>query len=481
MISWPNMVGDEILSEHQQVALDALASHRISILGGRPGVGKSITAARLVRKTIEQHGQNSICVAGPTGKSAVRITDAMQRNGVDVIARTIHSLLGIRGGDSLPEFGRENPLPFMFLVIDEASMIDVPLMRMLLEARDEGASVLLCGDVGQLSPVGHGAPLRDMIFAGVPSFTLTEIRRNCGRIVRSCNEIIDQSRFSSSPKLNIDDGENLLLIERSSPEDQIDTLAAVIEKYQRDHESGDATIDPIWDIQVVVAVNDKSEIGRRPLNRKLQVILNRDGTRVDGNPFRVGDKIINTKNDQYKSLATQDDKNRAWHAKDSSGLPAEDSTYYVANGEQAEVLAVDATKIIARLMFPDRIIQIPRSPQPQPEESSEEPLGSGCFWELGYAISGHKSQGSEWPIVIVMLDDSGSAKHVQSKQWIYTAVSRAKKLCIVIGQQRTANACCTRDALRKRKTLLAEKIVALRSRVEMTHAVCELLLEGMGA
>jgi len=152
-------------------------------------------------------------------------------------------------------------------------------------------------------------------------------------------------------------------------------------------------------------------------------------------------------------------------------------------------LSVTPTQIIARLTQPDRTIIIPRSARSAEEddkptddsEDNDESTGSGCAWELGYAISGHKSQGSEWPIVIVMIDDYNGAKMVQSKQWLYTSISRAKKICLIIGQQKTANQCCSRDALFQRKTFLKKRILDLRGQIPLTSDVLAFLLEGVEA
>ena len=141
---------------------------------------------------------------------------------------------------------------------------------------------------------------------------------------------------------------------------------------------------------------------------------------------------------------------------------------YVANGEQAEVIDVTPTSIIARLSSPDRVIVIPRSNRSADDEkpdtgatdndeSEKESTGTGCSWELGYVVSVHKSQGSDWPIVIVMLDEHNSASMVQSRNWLYTAVSRAKKVCYTVGKRSVADSICHRDGLR-RKTFLTELI-----------------------
>ena len=461
-------IADELegINDHQKEHAKLATSGFIGILAGRPGSGKTHTSARIVKLLQKKFGTQHVAVAAPTGKAAVRVTSAMNEAGVHINATTLHSLLKYRGDKGF-EHGAGCPLPHKFVVVDEASMIDTPMMRVLLESRAEGAHILFIGDVNQLAPVGHGAPLRDFIFANMAHGELREIQRNSGRIVKACSDIIDLSRLVTSTKLDLAAGENLLLIERQ-PEDQVDTLVQVMQKYQRDWlQNKEGAFDPIWDIQVIVAVNAKSDLGRKPLNAKLQDLLNPDGYRVPGNPFRIADKIINTKNSEYKSI--NDGKN------------------YVANGEQAEVLDVIATQITARLTNPDRTIVIPRSAKSVNSEGesapasddSEEASGTGCNWELAYAISGHKSQGSEWPIAIVMIDDYNGAKMVQSKQWIFTSISRSKKIGVLIGKQKTANECCSRDALFKRKTFLKERIIDAMNQIPMTRNVIELLTKGV--
>jgi len=293
------------ISDHQRENARLATSGFIGVLAGRPGTGKTFTAARIVQLLAQQFGQDHIAIAAPTGKAAVRVTAAMEAVGLGLRATTLHSLLEFRGDGF--GFNRSRPLPFKFVVVDESSMIDTAMMKNLLEARAEGAHILFIGDCNQLAPVGHGAPLRDMIAAKVTHGELREIQRNSGRIVKACGEIIDRSRLVTSEKLNLTDGENLILIERENAESQIDTLAAVMQKYQREFEEGkDGAFDPIWDIQVVVAVNKKSELGRKPLNLKLQELLNPNGRRAANNPFRVGDKIICNTNGQYKLVENKD-------------------------------------------------------------------------------------------------------------------------------------------------------------------------------
>ncbi len=476
----------EGVTDHQRENAILATWGFIGVLAGRPGTGKTYTVARIVRALKEQFGEQHIAIAAPTGKAAVRVTAAMQSVGLSVRATTLHSLLGFTGDGF--EFRRDNPLPFVFIIVDESSMIDVSMMRALLDARAEGAHILFVGDPNQLAPIGHGAPLRDFIVANVAHGELTEIQRNSGRIVRACSEIVDHNRITCSPKLDPVTGENLLIIERHDPESQIETLTAVMQRYQRDAAAGG--IDPIWDVQIIVAVNAKSELGRKPLNKRMQELLNPDGESSPGNPFRVGDKIINTKNASYKAVLNHFEEGIDHFAdKSADEQPDGVSTFYVANGEQAEVLSVDTGKIIARLTSPDRTILIPRSSKSVDDsevsgdgEESEASTGSGCAWELGYCISGHKSQGSEWPVVVTMLDEYPGAKMVESKQWLYTSVSRAKRLALLIGRQSAANDMCQRDALFRRKTFLSEQIDELRDRSDSAvwrDKTVDLVLEGV--
>lgn len=306
-VQWSTIAYDlDDITDHQSENLQLATSGFIGIYAGRPGTGKTFTVARLVKQLCGQFGSSHIAICSPTGKAAVRVSSAMEAAGVTLRATTVHSLLGMASGDRF-RHNRLNTLPFKFIICDESSMLSVPLMCSLLEARAEGCHVLFVGDPNQLSPVGHGAPLRDMLMAGISQGTLTEIQRNSGRIVKACGEIIDHKRMTPSAKLDIPNGENLLLIQRDTPEVQIETLTAVMQNYQRRSAAGGfaedpgplGILDPIWDVQIIVAVNAKSPLGRKPLNLILQQLLNPDGKSAPGNLFRVGDKIICQANGQY--------------------------------------------------------------------------------------------------------------------------------------------------------------------------------------
>jgi len=460
MTTWPSPQSLPDLSDHQRDRYADAASGCLGLLGGKPGTGKTFTLARI----LSQIPPGRLAVASPTGKAAVRITESLQKAGVSGIrAKTIHSLLGPNrdedSGQWSFEHDEDNPLPLDWIFVDEASMMDTPLAASLLEARAPGCRVMLIGDVNQLAPVGFGAPLRDLIAAGLPYGELTEIQRNSGRIVRACHAIIDRHRFEPSPRLDLgaESPENLLHIERREPDEQINTLKAGLEKFLSGTTIAGRRIDPVWDCQVVVPVNEKSPLGRVNLNRILQGFLNPGGETVAGNPFRVADKIVNGKNGWFSiqphpmRLGLKD--GGPWNAEQKDGK------VYAANGEQGKVLAVFPAYTIARMWLPDRLIRIPRGNGNQDENGEE--TGTGCKWDLAYALSVHKSQGSDWPVVITMADGYPGARMLCDRCWLYTALSRAATLAITIGQRDVLDGMCSKSHIWNRKTFLVESIQEL--------------------
>jgi len=441
---WPS--ADEIdgITDHQREQLGKALRGPIAILGGSPGTGKTYTAGKLILQLIETFGSDQIAVGAPTGKAAVRITEAMQANKIPLRARTWHSLLGIGKVDvSSGNWGfahnEGNPLPYKVLVGDEMSMTDTNLMSSIFRARAVGCHVLLIGDINQLPPVGHGAPLRDLIAAGLPYGELREIKRNSGGIVEACAAIRDGKRWGAA--------ENLEICEWGSPELQ---LKQVIQSLQDAKKAG---MDPVWDCQVVVAVNEKSKLSRKEVNKLLQGELNLNPA-VQGQPFRVNDKIVNTKNGYFPSVDYDPD--------DPDTQANDKGEVYVANGEQARVIDVAEKMVIAELSSPKRTVKIPRGKSQDSQEDgdgvdSDKPA-TGCSWDLAYGISVHKSQGSEWPLVIVLIDEYPGARMVCDRSWIYTAISRARDKCVLIGKKATADRFCRQQKMNRRKTFLRELI-----------------------
>ena len=477
MVTWPSPESLPDLSEHQREQYAKAAHGCLGILGGRPGTGKTFSLARILAAI--PSGRSA--VVAPTGKAAVRITESLQRAGVkNKRATTIHSLLGPSLDEETGwafEHDEDHPLPLDWIFVDEGSMLDTPLFGSLLAARAPGARVMLIGDVNQLAPVGHGAPLRDMISAGLPYGELTEIRRNAGRIVRCCHGIIDKHRFEPSPTLDLaaESPENLLHVERRDPEQQIEMVKAMLDKFRNGARLSERSISPLWDCQVVVPVNEKSPLARKRLNGILQGFLNPGGERVEGSPFRVGDKIVCGKNGwvpvdfdtihKYTKApckrlnGMQRFLNPGGERVEACNTDAKDGKVYVANGEQAGVLAVFPRYTVARLWIPDRVVRIPKGESYT--DDNGEAQETGCNWDLAYAISVHKSQGSEFPVVITIADGYPGARMLCTREWWYTALSRAETMAVTIGQRDVIEGAIQKSGLWARKTFLKETIIEL--------------------
>lgn len=452
---WPAVDGLDV-SDHQRGELAKALTARIGVLGGSPGTGKTYSLARLIKAVIDSCGKEAVAVCAPTGKAAVRITEAMTGYGVEIVARTIHGTLGVSQHEEGEGwgfmFGPGEPLPFDFVFVDESSMIDTGLMASLLSALKPGSHVLFVGDVNQLPPVGHGAPLRDLINANVPTGSLTEIRRNSGRIVQACAEIRDHGRLTPSPTLDPERGENLFVLPANSGDVCADKIIKSLLSIK-----ANGMADPVWECQVIVAVNKNSEVSRQKLNLRLQDALNPSGTTAGTNPFRVNDKIVCLKNCWLPECDDNGDTSSEFNPETGQD---ETVTLFLANGEIGRVVAVQ-DKVTLAEFDGGRRVRIPRgNPSKGDDESDDDESKSvtGCQFDLGYAISCHKSQGSEWKIVLVAIDESGGARRVCSREWIYTAISRAKFLCLLVGKLSVAQQMCSRRSLMKRKTFLTRSI-----------------------
>jgi len=300
---WPQVVpaaeGTPGLTPHQAEHAARATASAIGILGGSPGTGKTYTVAKIVSAVLKEYGAADVAICAPTGKAAVRCTESMAAQGIGLRATTIHSLLKVEAAEDGQwsfQHRESNPLPKKFIIVDEFSMCDVPLLKSLLSARARGTHILFVGDVNQLPPVGYGAPLRDMIAAGVPYGELNEIKRNAGTIVRACKAIRECKTIPLDREFNLgaEPPQNLVL--RTCK--QSDAVRTIRERIEALRERG---LDPIWDVQIIVAVNKRSPLARVTLNKYLQDLLNPSGKSVAGSPFRVGDKVIVTKNSFFNA------------------------------------------------------------------------------------------------------------------------------------------------------------------------------------
>lgn len=452
-LRWPRPGLLPGLSAHQVAELRKATCRAFGLLVGTPGTGKTYATGAVVAELCRTVGTEQIAVCAPTGKAAVRITEAMATHGAAIQAKTIHSLLEIgRNGHDGKGWGflrnRHRPLEQKIIIVDEASMLDTSLLASLLDACEPGTHMLLVGDPNQLPPVGHGAPLRDLIAAGVPCGLLSEVRRNAGRIVEACAQIRQGLPFEVGPPGNLE------VEERTTPEAQYRCLESVIDRIQTAMpmpSNWTGKLDPVWDIQVITAVNKNGVLSRNSLNKQLQALLNPNGKRCEGHQFRVGDKAICLRNGVYEA-----DHLFEGHQVDYVELNGQIG-YWVANGEIGIVREVDPHRIWIEFYAPDRVISVPVAQNRGIRDDEEDKSND---FELGYAITCHKSQGSQWPVVIVVLDASPGAARVAGREWLYTAISRAEKHCILVGRLAVAHHMAKRPALESRLTFLRELLTS---------------------
>lgn len=443
---WPHSDSINGISDHQRVELANALRGNVGCLSGGPGTGKTHTLAALIKSIYDQKiffdelrgGQTDhdhISVCAPTGKAAVRITEQMLKHDLFIHATTMHSLLEInRNGHDGEGWGfmrnENNPLDVDFLFVEEASMMDTDMCSHLLAACKPGTHILFVGDPDQLPPVGHGKPFLDMIDAGLPHAHLTEIHRFAGRIALVCDSIRTGKIWVPSERIDLEAAfpENVRHYDLHHPMQIIDVMLQVVRKrIDKD--------DLIDDIQVICAVNEKSQLSRKVLNGVLQETLNPRGLRVEKCPFRVGDKVACGRNTWFDDAACVPSKPNA-----RAGIKPPIVKHYIANGDVGIVNHIEESAKWIQVNFSGRFVCVPRA-----------------FWEiidLAYAVTCHKSQGSQWKNVIVLADDYGGANMVCSRAWWYTAGSRAAKLAVFIGPRTTIDRHCRNVSLSKRNTFL---------------------------
>lgn len=414
------------LTDHQAEQILRATERNIGCLCGGPGTGKTHTVASLI-SAITSSGAGVVSVCAPTGKAAIRVTQSLSEMGLSNEATTIHRLLGVRRTKQNGfrfYHDQRNPLPCNFIIVDEASMLGTDLGAALFSAIGPDTKILLCGDTGQLPPVGHGAVLRDLVNShAVPTGTLTQIHRNSGDGVVACHRIHAGGRFQPSARFHIPSGGNLLHVECRSSRHVKSAIRRLLE-------NPPAGIDRKWDVQFICPLNESGPLSRIKLNEMLCEMVNPDGRKLDGFPLRIGDKVICNKN----HFAFMDGYEEG----------DEDPDEFVANGEQGELLAADGNELLIRLFAPARTVMS---------------TGLNAFnWEQAYAITVHKSQGSAFPFVVYIPDDTPAAAMVSCRELVYTALSRFERATITLGRVETINRYCSKVSMKNRKTMLAELI-----------------------
>jgi len=400
------------LSPEQQRAVEMAFGHGVFVLTGGPGTGKTQTVKAII-ETAKVLGLERILLSAPTGRAA-KVLSAVTGHE----AQTLHRLLEMQPGGQ-PAYNASNPLRCDLLVVDEASMVDVFLARDLFVALPETAHVVLVGDRDQLPPVGPGNVLKDILAAGVPQVNLTRIYRQS----ESSAIVLNAHRVNGGVMPVLKGASDFFFIEKVEPAGVVDVIAR---SYRRLLEKGYS----VQDIQVLSPMR-KGETGVENLNRVLQAVYNpavpSKGELVCGKTvFRVGDKVMQVKNDYSKQVF-----NGEVGIIERVGLiPVED--------EDGEVLERDG--LVVR--FGDREVAYVR-------DELENLV-------LAYAVTVHKSQGCEYPVVILAL----TTQHyvMLARNLVYTAISRAKEMMVLVGTRKALAIGVKNDRVLARNTGLAGRL-----------------------
>ena len=395
---WVQERTKKVLSPSQHDALRCVLSSRLVVVTGGPGVGKTTLLDSLLKILAAKKVRFQLCA--PTGRAAKRMGESTGQPAV-----TIHRLL-----EYLPSGGFKRgtgcPLETDLLVVDEFSMVDVPLMASLCRALPAGASLVLVGDPDQLPSVGPGSVLADLLATeAVPSVRLTEIFRQAeaSEIVRAAHDI----RHGRVPESEGKKGADFAFMHREEPEE----IAELVLRLVRDEIPKRMRLDPVRDVQVLAPMH-RGSLGIRELNTALQAALNpprADRAEIErfGTKFRVGDKVLQTRNNYDKE---------------------------VFNGDIGRILSIDHDE----------------------REVTVEVDGRRVVYDFGeldeiepaYAISIHKSQGSEFPAVVLPL----AMQHflLLQRNLLYTGVTRGKQLVVVAGQRKALGTAVRQNDTRAR-------------------------------
>lgn len=397
--------GDPIvLNAEQESAVKSACSHTVSIVTGGPGTGKTAVVRSIIDAVRNLGGEGGIYLCAPTGKAAQRLSELSGMK-----ASTIHRLLGMRGEQNDEVKNIDNPLPARLVIVDEASMLDCRLMEKLVEAIPNGCRIVFSGDVDQLPPVGPGNVLRDLIDSEtIPVTRLSHIYRQSEKSFISQNaRAINQGDYEA---MEIDDAEDFDFVECRDAQTAANEVISICK------ELTDNGTSPM-DIMVAVPMN-RGDLGVRGLNDRLQSVMNPDGREVArsfGSSLRIGDKIIQTRNN-YKKNVFNGELGTITGAREEGGFLCD-----FGNGRTVEYDEEDAPQL-----------------------------------SLAYAMTIHKSQGSEVDNVILAISSANS--YMLDRSLLYTGVTRARKFCAVVGDEAALRRAVGRSEATVRNTSLIERL-----------------------
>ena len=396
----------EDLTGEQRGAVEAAFERRLSVVTGGPGTGKTT----LVRTIAQLAGRAELALAlcAPTGRAARRLEEATGQP-----ATTIHRLLEWLPHEG-PLRGPGFPLDCDLLVVDESSMLSLQVAKMLFDAVDDGTSVVLVGDADQLPPIGAGKPFADLIASGAaPVARLTQVFRQSAlsMIVSAAHAVRNGRPPSTQPA----DGQ---LRDFFVLEHQLDTEAAdAVVDLATGRLARHYDVDPIRELQVLSPVY-RGALGIDALNARLRAALNPSGDELLDGDIRVGDKLIQTRNDY------------------DTGLMNGQTAIALGADDEEERLAVEADD--------GRRVEVP---------------ASAVRWlRPAYAISVHRSQGCELPVVVIPVHSAHGG--MLSRNLLYTAITRARTACVLVGQPEAVARAARRADAFQRHTRLAELVRA---------------------
>lgn len=424
------------VEKNEQIELDPMQhraviesiKHGLLVLTGGPGTGKTTTINTMIR-FFDSEGM-SILLAAPTGRAAKRMTEA---TGYE--AQTIHRLLEVNGNPeaegNVSGFGRnrENPLEADVIIIDEMSMVDLPLMHALLSATVPGTRLVLVGDVDQLPSVGPGSVLKDIIRSECfPVVRLTRIFRQAGE----SDIVVNAHKINSGEPVILDNkSRDFFFLKRQNADVIISVIITLIQKKLPRYVGASPN-----EIQVMTPTR-KGLLGVERLNQILQRYLNpadpgKTEAEIRGRLFRTGDKVMQIKNNYQIE----------WEISTKYGLTVDKGTG-VFNGDMGIITEINPYTESLEVEF-DEGRKVKYS-----FEMTEE-------LELAYAITVHKSQGSEYPAVILPL--LPGPRLLYNRNLLYTAVTRAKRCLTIVGSDVTFQEMIQNKSEQERYTSLAERI-----------------------
>lgn len=400
-----------VLAKKQVEAAVQALREKVSVLTGGPGTGKTSTLRTII--TALESQDITYCLCAPTGRAAKRVSETTGRP-----ASTIHRLLEYQPGLNVFNYDATRPLPYDFVIVDEVSMIDILLFYHLLKAVPPEAHLLLVGDADQLPAVGPGNVLRDLITSEeVATVTLTDLFRQArgSQIVLAAHEV----NHGSVPQIDNQPDHDLFFVRADTEEGVVDA----IKRLMRERIPRRFKLDPVDDVQVISPMH-AGPAGVTALNAELQSLLNppRPGLPelVRGNrAFRLGDKVMQIRNNYEKD---------------------------VYNGDVGRISSVDVEEARVAVAF------------------GAEEGGSTVAYEsadleqlvLAYAVSVHKAQGSEFPCIVMPL----VTRHFMllQRNLLYTAITRARQLCVLVGSQKALAVAVNTDHRERRNTRLAARL-----------------------